>query len=108
RTLVDGGERARRDPLQLIHEAIGPARVDGTLEVPIAPVVRDDQSVPLHRAEDHPHARAEPTDRERSAEPEPRPHRRTPTIPPPGGMSSRPEVAVVSASDGHPDRMIHE
>ena len=34
--LVDGDERARRDPLQLVDEAVGPAPVDGAVPACVA------------------------------------------------------------------------
>src|SRR4029450_4186326 len=49
RVLVDGDEGARGDALELIHEPEGPPGIDGPLEVPIAPVVGDDEPVVVHR-----------------------------------------------------------
>src|SRR5918995_7512810 len=99
-------ERSRRHPLELVDEPIGPAIVDGPLEVPVAAVVGDDQSEAFHRAQDDLALLAEPADVVPAPEAEPRPHRGAVVVVHPGLVSGRPDVAPARARDREPERVI--
>jgi hypothetical protein len=105
---VDRDERARGDPFQLVDEPVGPSRIHGPLEIPVAPVIRDDQTVPLHRAEHHPGIPAEARDVERSAQAEPSPHGGASAVTRPGPVAGGPDVGVMRAAGRHPDRVVDE
>src|SRR5918994_939055 len=99
-------ERSRRHPLEVVDEPIGPAIVDGPLEVPVAAVVGDDQSEAFHRAQDDLDLLAEPADVVPAPEAEPRPHRGAVVVVHPGLVSGRPDVAPARARDREPERVI--
>ena len=107
RGLIDRLEVAGGNGLQLVEQRVVPAVLGGAAEVPVRPVVGDDESVVLHGAKHDLRRGAEMGDVDVAAHPEPRPHWRE------GGVACRarlvprrPQVAAIGSRGGDPDGVI--
>src|SRR4051812_28702937 len=91
--LIDRDERTSGDLLQLVDEAVRPPGIDRALEVPVAPVISDDQPVALHRTDHHTGIGTEAARVEPGLQAESGAHRRAPaapSVPPRGEPPPRP------------------
>src|SRR4051794_41956549 len=101
--LIDRDERTSGDLLQLVDEAVRPPGIDRALEVPVAPVISDDQPVALRRTDHHTGIGTEAARVEPGLQAESGAHRRAPAGPPfpgGGGPAHRPTPGVPHPGPG--------